>query len=126
MSSLFDNKVLNVEGGTLSIFAADSLLILGRASYLFIIFLFASIDIAHLFGVVGDNNAVSAFRFNLGVFGGTSDVSSLEFPVAPRLSTFRLTAPTSSQPASAAAYTAYMSIIKMTYIVGFLLNHDPL
>ena len=38
--------------------------------------------------------------------------SAVEVPVAPRLSTFRLTAPGSRQPASAAAYTAYMSIIK--------------
>ena len=34
------------------------------------------------------------------------EMLELEFAVAPRLSTLRLTAPTSCQPASAAAYTA--------------------
>ena len=35
----------------------------------------------------------------------------LELPVAPRLSTFRLTAPTSCQPASAMAYMANISCV---------------
>ena len=39
------------------------------------------------------------------------EASRVEVPVAPRLSTFRLTAPGSRQPASAAAYTANISII---------------
>ena len=35
----------------------------------------------------------------------------VELPVAPRLSTFRLTAPTSCQPASAVAYMANISCV---------------
>ena len=52
--------------------------------------------------------------------GATSQrVSAVELPVAPRLSIFRLTAPTALQPASAPAYTANMSIIKYDLNIRF-------
>ena len=48
---------------------------------------------------------------NLGEVHHAPGATWLKLPVAPRLSTFRLTAPTSCQPASAAAYTANISLI---------------